>query len=450
MKHTPALFPASRALTLALMASLLSLADADTLKLKDGTVLEGTVTNQTPEAVTFKWKPKPSISDEKVFNRSEIASLTVLTPDEAAAIPLGKLLPTPDNMSATEYGKILKDQLQPYLNKFPSSKFAKDVQAIFDTYTKEMENVKNGGIKLNGEWITPADFRSKEYIYNSMIIRREMEAEMKAGNYKEALDRMTKLKSDYVATTSFVEAIDLYEKALVEMQNTLINLEQTHPALLEELEKQKKTLNKAELDQLMIELKKNEGELKIRNDIERNKHSPIMSYDKHNLSSIKTARSAIEKELAGVSKLKELKPKYAEAAQIVEKAINESTKGNPTLALTNFEMAKKTLPSMDTRLPVLIAAAKASVDELQKTAPKPTPPTPTGGTVPKGDPAKSGDKTGAKKPEAAKSDGTNKAPDANPPEEEDNTMTYLLAGAGVLVLAGLGWTMMGKRKNKDE
>jgi len=29
-------------------------------------------------------------------------------------------------------------------------------------------------------------------------------------------------------------------------------------------------------------------------------------------------------------------------------------------------------------------------------------------------------------------------------------MTYLLAGAGVLVLAGLGWTMMGKRKNKDE
>ena len=451
MKNTPVQLRTSRQLTLALMASLMSLATADTLKLKDGTVLEGTATKVTPEEVTFKWRPKPSISDEKVFKRSEIAELTVLTPDEAAVGPLRKLVPTPDNMSATEYGKIIKEQLQPYMTKFPSSKFAKEVQTILDAYTKEMEDINKGGIKLNGVWISPADFRSKEYIYNAMIIRREMETEMKAGNYKEALDKMTKLKADYIATTSFVEAIDLYEKALVEMQDSLISLEQAHPALLAELEKQKKTLNKVELDQLMIELKKNEGELKIKNDIERNKRSPILSYDKHNLSSIKTAKSAIEKELAGVSKLKELKPKYAEAAQIVEKAINESAKGNPTLALTNFELAKKTLPAMDSKLLVLMAAAKASVDELQKTAPKPTPPPPAGGSIPKGDPAKSGDKSGAKKPDASKTEGaTSKSTEGASTEGEDNTMTYLLAGAGVLVLAGLGWTMMGKRKNKEE
>ena len=451
MKNTPVQLRTSRQLTLALMASLMSLATADTLKLKDGTVLEGTATKVTPEEVTFKWRPKPSISDEKVFKRSEIAELTVLTPDEAAVEPLRKLVPTPDNMSATEYGKIIKEQLQPYMTKFPSSKFAKEVQTILDAYTKEMEDINKGGIKLNGVWISPADFRSKEYIYNAMIIRREMETEMKAGNYKEALDKMTKLKADYIATTSFVEAIDLYEKALVEMQDSLISLEQAHPALLEELEKQKKTLNKVELDQLMIELKKNEGELKIKNDIERNKRSPILSYDKHNLSSIKTAKSAIEKELAGVSKLKELKPKYAEAAQIVEKAINESAKGNPTLALTNFELAKKTLPAMDSKLLVLMAAAKASVDELQKTAPKPTPPPPAGGSIPKGDPAKSGDKSGAKKPDASKTEGaTSKSTESASTEEQDDTMTYLLVGAGVLVLAGLGWTMMGKRKNKEE
>ena len=324
------------------------------------------------------------------------------------------------------------------------------MQALLDTYTKEMEDINKGGIKLNGEWISPADFRTKEYIYNSIIIRREMEAEMKAGNYKEALDKMTKLKTDYVATNSFVEAIDLYEKALIEMQDSLISMEQAHPSLLEELEKQKKTLNKVELDQLMIELKKNEGDLKIKNDIERNKRSSILSYDKYNLSSIRTAKSAIEKELAGVSKLKELKPRYAEAAQIVEKAINESAKGNPTLALTNFELAKKTLPAMDSKLPILMAAAKASVDELQKTAPKPTPP-PSGGSIPKGDPAKSGDKLGTKKPDAPKSDSSADKPKGDETAgEEDNTMTYLLAGAGVLVLAGLGWTMMGKRKNTEE
>jgi len=134
----------------------------------------------------------------------------------------------------------------------------------------------------------------------------------------------------------------------------------------------------------------------------------------------------------------------------VEKAINESAKGNPTLALTNFEMAKKVLPSMDTKLPVLMAAAKASVDELQKTTPKPTP-APSGGPIPKGDPAKSGDKSGTKKPETPKSDSSADKPKGDETAgEEDNTMTYLLAGAGVLVLAGLGWTMMGKRKNKDE
>ena len=106
MKNTPVQVRTSRQLTLALMASLLSLANGDTLKLKDGTVLDGTATKVTPEEVTFKWRPKPSISDEKVFKRSEIAELIVLTPDEAAAIPLRKLVPTPDNMSATEYGKV--------------------------------------------------------------------------------------------------------------------------------------------------------------------------------------------------------------------------------------------------------------------------------------------------------------------------------------------------------
>ena len=454
MKLSLVLCKSPLCLALVVAAALLPNAVGDTLKLKDGTVLEGKATQMPPDSVKFNWRPKPSIQEEKIFKKTEIAELIVQSPDEEAVIPLRKLLPTNDNLSAAEYTKVIEGQIKPYLAKFPSSKFAKEVQTMLDTYTSELNKVNLGGIKLEGKWIAPEDFKTKDYLYKALMLRKEMQAELKQNHLKEALEKVIRLKTEYVGSPAFAASIDDYDKMLNDHHSALIAMQQEQPGLMAEQDARKKTLNKAELDEMDLALKKNTEELKVKVSIETQSKTPILSFDKMNLPSLKAAQSAIQKEMAAVAKIKDAKPRYLEASQLVEKALNESAQGNPVVASTQYELAKKALPvPPDVKLAALMAAAKAASDEMNKTVPKPAPS--TGAAPAKGDPsrpAKSGDKAPAKASGTSKGEGDepSKPPVAALPEDEDNTMMYLLGGAGALVVAGLGWAMMSKRKKKDE
>ena len=45
----------------------------DTLKLKDGTILEGTIVKDTPEEVVFSVEVRPGIREEKTFKGEDVA-----------------------------------------------------------------------------------------------------------------------------------------------------------------------------------------------------------------------------------------------------------------------------------------------------------------------------------------------------------------------------------------
>ena len=86
---------------------LLSIATltADTIKLKDGTVLEGKVIKETPDSIDFEYNFTKSIKETKTIKRSDIKVIDKEEADEIALEEIKKLLPTASLLSTDDYDK---------------------------------------------------------------------------------------------------------------------------------------------------------------------------------------------------------------------------------------------------------------------------------------------------------------------------------------------------------
>lgn len=451
-------------LTLAVLAALTAASFADTLKLKDGRVLEGRASDVTPTSVKFEWRPSPSVREEQVFQKSDIAELKVQSPDEVAVIELRKLMPTPDLTSPTTYKQAVEQKLKPFVAKFPTSPFIAEVNTILKTYEEELDKVSNGWLKLDGVWITPEENTWNKYIIESRVIRKEMEVDIKNKNIKDALDKVAKLEKEYAATPSYVEALDLYAKMLDDYEKDVLRQQQEQPGLIKEREDRLKTLDKQEASAVDLELKKAASDFKLKIADEKARGIRIPSADPTDMKSLKDTQTSITRERLRIQNLLRDRKKYEEASSLVVRGLAEGGKGNPALAFTMLDEASKKL-NMDSKLRTMRETWKKTADEAAKSGmPVKTatdlPPSASGGDKPA--PPKPPEKSGDKKPETKKpvsADAEKEKPKvaAEPkpkfgvPEEEPETdyTLPLLGGAGALVLAGIGYTLMSKRKKKS-
>ncbi len=447
------------ACSLSLPLALMSVVLADTLKLKDGTTLEGVATDVPPDSIKFVWRPSKSIKEERVFKLSEIAELKRLAPDELEMPALRALVPTPDLFGATAYTKIIEGQLKPFLTKYPASKLAEEVKGILKTLEAELEKVNNGWQKLEGTWISPEESKWNDYNIDAKILRKQMQDDIKALDTKGALDKMIKLKSEYLATPAFVEAVEMYSKMLDDYDKELLGKIREQPARMKELEANKATLDKVAAAELQLAIDKRKSDLKLKNDDEKKLKVPILSADDYDLQSLKASQISVAKERVAVQGLIRDKAKYAEVADLVTRALTEGGKGNAQGAFYLMDQAmKKDVVKNDPKLKAKTLAFKNAADESAKNAPKPVVNTPA--IPPKGDPAPPKTVDKAKEDKAAadkKLEETKKAlaakkleADKQQEEEESSNSTYLIGGAGLLVVLGAGFAFMKKRKKNEE
>ena len=136
---------------------------ADTIKLKDGTTLEGKILEESPSTIKIEYNVTKNIKDIKSINRSEIKEIDKVSDDEIAFNTIKSLLPTDDLLSTDEYDKILGDKPAKFLALYPSSKHKDSVQKVIDEIKKEKAVTESGGIKLNGKWITGDEAAKDEY-----------------------------------------------------------------------------------------------------------------------------------------------------------------------------------------------------------------------------------------------------------------------------------------------
>ena len=119
---------------------------ADTLKLKNGKVYEGTVT-EVGDSYEIAI-PMGKIVDHQTVKKADVAEFIRTLPDEKESKDLAALVPTADAMPASAYEAVLKEKIEPFLKKYPVSKFRAAVDSAAKTYRDELARVKAGDAAL--------------------------------------------------------------------------------------------------------------------------------------------------------------------------------------------------------------------------------------------------------------------------------------------------------------
>lgn len=202
-------------------------ANADILVLKNGERKEGKILEEKPDAIRFKYNITPKITDDKDFPRAEIQEIIKQKPEEIEIMELRKTLPTPDLLTADLYEGIIQDRLRPFVNKYPGTPQAKEIEEMIALLQEEKAKVMAGQMKREGKWISAALATRDAYNTNAYKFRRAMNEKAAAGDYVGALREFDMLRDPargFPASMHYAQAIpevigilELYEKKLSRM-----------------------------------------------------------------------------------------------------------------------------------------------------------------------------------------------------------------------------------------
>ncbi len=438
-----------------LVSASLSLA-GDVIKLKTGEKLEGVILRESATEVVIKVNVTGSIVEEKKIPLTEIAEVIKATPDQFEAADLAKLSPSEDMMTDATYQSILTEKLEPFLKKYPVSRYKADIEAIIATYKEEMEKAKSGAKKLEGVWILPEELAWNNYNFEARLRRVEMEKLIKAGKLQDAYRIMADLEINKPASVETVRAIELFKAAIPDLERTLDRLIIEHPIKIKNRLEGAKALSPEERKRFDEAIKKEEADLKLLLDEDRKQKMGITSFSEYDLKSLTDAKAALVKEAARLAKI-DLEGQKA-AATAFQSGLKNFHEKSYLSAQRNFEDASKVF-SKDNFIKERIdlskkAAAEASRANAEATAARPNPALAT--TTPSGKP---GDPPAPKAKEPAKTEGgapvkKTAEPAANQDEEEteavveesSNLPMILIAGAVVLLLTLVVVKSLAKKK----
>lgn len=153
-------------LLLVVFALVVVCARADTVTLKDGTVLEGDITAESDSSVSIYLEfAGGTITETRRINKSDIAKIVRLTPEQRAAweakrdyerIEKYRLSPSV-SYPLDYYDRVVRDAFHKFLANHPNSAYTSNVTARIAQWEAERNLVAAGKMKFHGEWLPAAE-----------------------------------------------------------------------------------------------------------------------------------------------------------------------------------------------------------------------------------------------------------------------------------------------------
>jgi hypothetical protein len=192
--------------------------------LKNGTKVEGNILEQNEQGVKMKYRLTPKIMDEKIFPMADIDKVIRQTPQEVEVVDLRKVFPTADLMKADEYEQLIQDRLRPFVNKYPGTPEAKEIEDIITKLQEEKTMVSNGQIKLEGRWLTVKESKAEQFNVEAFRIIADMRAKAAKLDYIGAMREFDSLimpppayKGSIYYVQAIPEAISILDKLIASL-----------------------------------------------------------------------------------------------------------------------------------------------------------------------------------------------------------------------------------------
>lgn len=145
-----------------LLLGLGRVAPADTVKLRDGTVLEGNILSEDESQVTIEAElASGSITKKRTVNKAEIVRIVYLTAEEKAQRVmemafqrlLSYRLDPIGSQTLNHYDQVITDVFGRFLAQFPDSPHEAEVRRLQSMWVAERNQVANGSVRFGNDWV---------------------------------------------------------------------------------------------------------------------------------------------------------------------------------------------------------------------------------------------------------------------------------------------------------
>lgn len=196
-----------------LLSSLIPLASADTIQLKDGTKLEGKILKEDTQSYLVEVMVTKSIKEEKTIAKADVAKIDRVRPDEVAFAALASFTPTPDLLTAGDY-QVRVTKLEKFIQEFPTGPSTTKAKAMLEELKKEQAAIAEGGVKLNGHIIPASERDANKVELAARTLELSIRSHIKASEYLAALREFATLEKDYSTTVPFKQSLPVVKQAI--------------------------------------------------------------------------------------------------------------------------------------------------------------------------------------------------------------------------------------------
>ena len=212
-------------------------ARADTLKLKNGTAVEGDIVAETESHYTVEIsRAGGSIKTKDNVAKADVAEVIRATAEQKAeramrdAYELTRRYQLDPNNSYPKdyYDKILEGSFRKFLTDYPLSPFDKEMRERIAAWEAERDKVVAGQLKRGGQWVDAEQLAAAE----GAKLFQQAQSAMIGARYGEAAMSLEKLLGGMVSSNMVGTAQDMRQKAY---QQWLVLLRQQQPALEQQL-----------------------------------------------------------------------------------------------------------------------------------------------------------------------------------------------------------------------
>ena len=342
---------------------------ADTVTLKNGEKLPGKILRETAESVVLEYQFSPTIVDERVILRADIAKIE-REQEDTQAFERIQTIPLPVTaLDASVYDEVIVGKLQSFLTLYPYSAHCAAVRAKIGEFEAEKKRIANGQLKLEGGWISDFRIEEEKYQIDARRTHDAQQAQFAKGNMIGSLNQFDLIEKSWPLSAIYPDSVESARLALAKLDQVLTHELRNFPiheekrrVMLERTSIENKprieAAQKAEKENALASL------AGVKKDLKYPHYSVLVKESMQNLQRIVQAERV---RLEAVD-LKSLKVGVAEAQQTArlleqnELALAASSLKNAETAWPQMEL----LPRLKTRLNEAQQSAIASTEAQTK------------------------------------------------------------------------------------
>ena len=180
------------------VVGIVLLAHADTVKLKDGTVLEGDIVSEDDTQLTVEVKfAAGTITSKRTVRKTDVVQITRLTEEQKAQRAMERAfeqvqeyqLDPNTSEPLSYYDHVVNDVFRPFLRLYPNSPHEEEVNKKIAEWTAERDKVASGLARMGNEWMPRDEAERRADLFRAQGLLDQGQAALTQSNFSQALEQ---------------------------------------------------------------------------------------------------------------------------------------------------------------------------------------------------------------------------------------------------------------------